>query len=391
MAPKPEWAEKDYYKDLGVSKTASEAEIKKAYRKLARENHPDSNPGNAAAEERFKAVAEAYDVVGDPEKRKEYDDFRRMASRGFGQAGGAGFPGGFRQAQEGFDFQDIFTQRGGGFSQEGPLGDIFGGIFNRGSGTRNTTAPPRGQDVETSIRISFREAARGTTIPVKLTGEVPCQTCHGSGAKSGQPQNCPTCQGTGFTSENRGAFGFSAPCKDCGGTGKKITDPCPDCNATGTQRKTRDITVRIPQGIRDGQKVRLAGQGEAGHNGAPAGDLFVTVHVDADPVFTRDGQDLELTVPVSFAEAALGGTVSVPTLDGRVTVKIPAGTPDGRVLRVRGKGVPRKTGAAGDLLVRVVVQVPPTLDVDATTALRTYAQAERDAGFDPRQGWAGNA
>lgn len=390
MAPKPEWAEKDYYKDLGVSKTATEAEIKKAYRKLARENHPDSNPGNTAAEERFKAVAEAYDVVGDPEKRKEYDDFRAMATRGFGQAGGAGFPGGFRSGQ-GFDFQDIFSSTSGGFSQEGSLGDIFGGLFNRGGGARHAATPPRGQDVETSISISFREAAKGTTIPLQLTGDVPCSACHGSGSKSGHSSTCASCNGSGFTNEQRGAFGFSAPCKECGGTGKTIADPCADCQATGTQRKTRSITVRIPAGVNDGQRVRLAGKGEAGHNGAPAGDLFVVVHVKADPVFTRDGNDLELSVPVSFAEAALGDTVSVPTLDGHVKLKIPAGTPDGRVLRIRGKGIQKRSGAAGDLLVKVAVKVPSKLDVNATTALRTYAQAERDSGFQPRAGWAGQA
>lgn len=390
MAPKPEWAEKDYYKDLGVSKTATEAEIKKAYRKLARENHPDSNPGNTAAEERFKAVAEAYDVVGDPEKRKEYDDFRAMAARGFGQAGGAGFPGGFRSGQN-FDFQDIFSQGSGRFGQESPLGDIFGGFFNRGSGARHAATPPRGQDVETSISISFREAAKGTTIPLQLTGDVPCATCHGSGSKSGHLSTCKACNGSGFTSEQRGAFGFSAPCNDCGGSGKAIQDPCPDCEATGTQRKSRSITVRIPAGVKDGQRVRLAGKGEAGQNGAPAGDLFVDVHVEADPVFTRDGNDLELSVPVSFAEAALGETVSVPTLDGHVKLKIPAGTPDGRVLRIRGKGIQKRSGATGDLLVKVAVKVPSKLDVNATTALRTYAQAERDSGFQPRAGWAGQA
>ncbi|APQ54971.1 Chaperone protein cofactor 1 [Corynebacterium pseudotuberculosis] len=395
MAVKNEWAEKDYYADLGVSSKATESEIKKAYRKLARENHPDSHPGDKAAEDRFKQVAEAYDVVGDDAKRKEYDEFKAMIAsggmRGFGQNGGAGFPGGFR-AQENFDFGDIFGNRsgsGGGFSQEGGLGDIFGGLFNRGGGARSTVRPTRGADVETQITLDFREAAKGTTIPVQLTGDAPCSTCHGSGSQSGAPTTCSHCNGTGFTSENRGAFGFSAPCKHCGGTGKEITDPCPDCNGTGTVRRTRSITVRIPVGVIDGQKVRLAGQGEAGPNGTPAGDLFVTVHVRNDKVFTRSGDDLEVTVPVSFAELALGDTVSVPTLDVPVRVRIPSGTPDGRVLRVRGKGVPKRDGTAGDLLVKVQVQVPKNLDAAQASGLRAYAQAEKDSGFDPRAGWAG--
>ncbi|MGZ7497498.1 molecular chaperone DnaJ [Corynebacterium sp. ZY180755] len=391
MAPKQEWAEKDYYKDLGVSKNASEADIKKAYRKLARENHPDSHPGDKAAEERFKKVAEAYDVLGEPAKRKEYDDFRAMISRGGfpgfgGQGGGAGFPGGFR-TQENFDFSDIF---GGGGHQDGGLGDIFGGIFNRGAGPSRPTRPTRGADVETHITLEFREAAKGTTIPIQLTGDAPCSTCHGSGSKSGKTSTCGTCSGTGFKSENRGAFGFSAPCTDCDGTGKKITDPCADCSGTGTVRRTRSITVRIPVGVIDGQKVRLAGQGEAGPNGAPAGDLFVNVQVKPDKVFTRDGDNLEVEVPVSFAELALGDTISVPTLDQAVRLKIPAGTPDGRVLRVRGRGIAKRNGKAGDLLVKVKATVPSSLDAAAMSALRAYAQAEKDSGFDPRAGWAGN-
>lgn len=389
MAAKNEWAEKDYYADLGVSSSATEAEIKKAYRKLARENHPDSHPGDAAAEERFKKVAEAYDVVGDETKRKEYDEFRSMiASGGFG---GAGFPGGFR-TQEGFDFDlgDIFGSGAGrGHAPQGGFGDIFGGIFNRGGGARNAARPTRGSDVETEIALEFREAAKGTTIPLQLTGDAPCHTCHGSGSRSGAPTTCTKCNGTGFTSENKGAFGFSAPCTQCGGTGKMISDPCPDCSGTGTQRRTRSITVRIPAGVVDGQKVRLAGQGEAGPNGLPAGDLYVTVHVKNDRVFTRSGDDLEVTVPVSYAELALGDTISVPTLDLPVRVRIPSGTPNGRVLRVRGKGVPKRGGSAGDLLVKVEVTVPSSLDAASASALRAYVQAERDAGFDPRAGWAG--
>ena len=229
---------------------------------------------------------------------------------------------------------------------------------------------------------------RGTTIPVELTGEAPCTTCHGSGSKDGKTHTCQTCSGSGFIRENSGAFGMARPCTNCGGTGEIIEDPCTTCGGTGTVRRTRSITVRIPAGVIDGQKVRLAGQGEAGPNGTPAGDLFVTVHVRGDEVFTRSGDDLEVTVPVAFSEVALGATITVPTLDNPVKVKVPAGTPNGRTLRVKGRGIPKRSGA-GDLMVTVEVKVPKDLDPSATSALRAYAQAEKDSGFDPRAGWAG--
>ncbi|MBG6122910.1 molecular chaperone DnaJ [Corynebacterium aquatimens] len=405
MAMQQEWADKDYYGDLGVTKKADAAEIKKAYRKLARKYHPDSNPGNQAAEDKFKRVSEAYAVLGDEAKRKEYDEFKSMMNSGgfmrFGGRGGSGFPGGFRSPGEdagagfdpgfsGFGESGFGAGQGGGFSAEGGLGDIFGGLFNRGGGAGGRSArPTRGADVETQITLSFREAAKGTTIPVELTGEAPCTDCHGSGSRSGKTSTCPDCHGTGFVNEQRGAFGMSRPCTRCGGSGTVIDDPCATCDGTGTVRRTRSITVRIPAGVIDGQKVRLAGQGEAGPNGTPAGDLFVVVTVEPDEVFSRSGDDLEVTVPVSYAELALGGAVTVPTLDKPVKVKIPAGTPNGRTLRVKGRGVTRKSGTPGDLLVTVEVKVPDNLDPTATSALRTYAQAEKDSGFDPRAGWAG--
>lgn len=382
-----EWAEKDYYADLGVSSSASQSEIKKAYRQLARDNHPDKRPGDKAAEERFKKAAEAYDVIGDEKKRKEYDELKAMLkSGGFGGfgTGGPGFPGGFQGSQ---GFEDIFRDRG--FAGDGGLGDIFGGLFNRGGHSRPSAAPTRGADVETAITLDFREAAKGTTLPIQLSGDAPCTDCHGSGSTSGNPSLCGDCNGTGYVSENKGAFGFSAPCKKCGGTGRVITDPCVTCSGTGTVRRTRSITVRIPAGVEDGQKVRLAGQGEAGPNGKPAGDLFVTVSVAADKVFTRTGDDLEIVVPVSFSELALGGTITVPTLDAPVKLKVPAGTPNGRVLRVRGRGVHRPSGTAGDLRVRLDVQIPQDMSPAEMSALRTFAQATNDAGYDPRAGWAG--
>ena len=384
-----EWIEKDFYKELGVSSDASADDIKKAYRKLARDLHPDANPGDTKAEERFKAVSEANAVLSDPAKKKEYDEARRLfASGGFGpgagySTGGGGFGGG------GFDLGDLFG--GGAAGGDGGLGDIFGGLFNRGGGrSASSTRPRRGSDVETEITLDFREAAQGVTVPLRLTSPSACTTCHGSGAKPGtSPRVCPRCNGTGVVSRNQGAFGFSEPCDDCRGTGSIIDEPCSDCHGNGVTNRTRTITVRVPSGVSDGQKIRLAGQGEAGLRGAPAGDLYVTVHVRPDTVFGRNGDDLTLVVPVSYGELVLGTTLSVPTLDGRVGVKVPAGTADGRILRVRGRGVPKRGGGAGDLLVTVKVAVPQKLDDPAIEALRTYLEAEKASGFDPRAGWAG--
>ncbi|MGO4617393.1 molecular chaperone DnaJ [Nocardia sp. 2YAB30] len=380
-----EWIEKDFYKELGVSSAASQDEIKKAYRKLARDLHPDANPGDTKAEERFKTVSEAHAVLSDPAKRKEYDDTRKLfAGGGYGRGGfspGAG--GGFSQE---FNIGDIF---GGVNAGEGGLGDLFGGLFNRG-GTRTASRPRRGADVETETTLGFREAAQGVTVPLRMTSPSPCTTCHGSGAKPGtSPRVCPICNGTGIVSRNQGAFGFSEPCDDCRGTGSIIDDPCADCRGSGIQNRTRTITVRIPPGVGDGQRIRLAGQGEAGLRGAPSGDLFVTVHVSQDKVFGRNGDDLTLVLPVSYSELVLGTTVSVPTLEGRVGVKVPPGTADGRILRVRGRGVPKRGGGAGDLLVTVKVAVPQKLDSDAIDAMKSYQEAEKASGFDPRAGWAG--
>ncbi|EGD24750.1 molecular chaperone DnaJ [Rhodococcus hoagii] len=384
-----EWIEKDFYKELGVSSDASADDIKKAYRKLARDLHPDANPGDTKAEERFKAVSEANAVLSDPAKKKEYDEARRLfASGGFGpgagySTGGGGFGGG------GFDINDLFG--GGAAGGDGGLGDIFGGLFNRGGGrSASSTRPRRGSDVETETTLDFREAAQGVTVPLRLTSPSACTTCHGSGAKPGtSPRVCPRCNGTGVVSRNQGAFGFSEPCDDCRGTGSIIDEPCSDCHGNGVTNRTRTITVRVPSGVSDGQKIRLAGQGEAGLRGAPSGDLYVTVHVRPDKVFGRNGDDLTLVVPVSYGELVLGTTLSVPTLDGRVGVKVPAGTADGRILRVRGRGVPKRGGGAGDLLVTVKVAVPQKLDDPAIEALRTYLEAEKASGFDPRAGWAG--
>jgi molecular chaperone DnaJ len=391
-----EWVEKDFYKELGVSPDASQDEIKRAYRKLARELHPDANRDDPRAAERFKAVSEAHSVLSDPTKRKEYDETRRLfaGGGGFGRRFGAGYGGanfgGFGMGGDGaeFNLSDLFDAAGqtGGST----IGDLFGGLFGRGAAPR-PSRPRRGNDLETEAELSFVEAAKGVAMPLRLTSPAPCTNCHGSGARPGtSPRVCPTCNGSGVISRNQGAFGFSEPCTDCRGSGSIIEHPCDQCKGTGVTTRTRTINVRIPPGVEDGQRIRLPGQGEAGLRGAPSGDLYVTVHVRPDPVFGREGDDLTVTVPVSFAELALGTTLSVPTLDGRVGVRVPKGTANGRILRVRGRGVPKRGGGSGDLLVTVQVAVPPNLDSAAKEALEAYAAAERASGFDPRAGWAGN-
>ncbi|MBB1020209.1 molecular chaperone DnaJ [Dietzia sp. E1] len=384
-----EWVEKDYYAELGVSKTASQDDIRKAYRKLARENHPDSNPGNAAAEDKFKRISEANDVIGDPAKRKEYDAFRAQVSSG-GFSGFTPGGGGYTTTSD-FDLNDLFG--GGGPGGAGGFSDLFGGLFNQargggGAGGRSRAQRPRGgQDVETALTLSFREAALGETVQIKLSSPSPCLTCHGSGARPGtSPKVCGTCHGAGVTQRNQGAFGFAEPCTDCGGTGSKIDDPCPECSGSGVTNRTRTINVKVPAGVQDGQRIRLSGQGEAGFRGAPSGDLYVTVTVQKDAVFDRDGSDLLVDLPVSYPELVRGAQVSVPTLTGRVTVKIPAGSRDGQILRVRGRGIASKTGT-GDLKVTLRVATPPAGMAEAELA--AYDDALRAAGFDPRSGWAG--
>ncbi|MGM1058813.1 molecular chaperone DnaJ [Saccharothrix sp. Mg75] len=374
-----DWIEKDFYRELGVSSDASADEIKKAYRKLARELHPDANPGDAKAEARFKAVSEAYGVLSDAAKRKQYDEARRLF------AGGGGFPGGFGTGGGGgFDVGDLFNRQQQAGGMGGGLGDLLGGLFNRrGGGTASATRPRRGEDVETDVRIDFTEAVRGATVPMRLASPATCGTCTGSGARPGtSPRTCTNCGGAGLVTRSQGAFAFSEPCADCRGTGRLIDDPCPECGGDGVSTKTRTLTIRIPAGVDDGQRIRLAGQGEPGRNNGPAGDLFVRVHVTPHPVFGRTGNDLTLTTPVTFPELALGTTLTVPTLDGKVTLKVPAGTASGRVLRAKGKGIARRDGQVGDLLITLQVAVPNNMDADAREALENYASAT--AQHDPR-------
>src|SRR3954451_6649808 len=383
-----EWVEKDFYKELGVSSEASADEIKRAYRKLARDLHPDTNSDPGAAE-RFKTVSEAHSVLSDPAKRKEYDETRRLfAGGGFGRGrfSGGNF-GGFASDGAEVNLNDLFDAAGqtGGAN----IGDLFGGLFGRGAQPR-PSRPRRGNDLETETELSFMEATKGVALPLRLTSPAPRPNCHGSGPRPGtSPKVCPNCNGSGVVSRNQGAFGFSEPCTECRGSGSIIEHPCSECQGTGVTTRTRTINVRIPPGVEDGQRIRLAGQGEAGLRGAPSGDLYVTVHVRADKVFGRDGDDLTVTVPVSFHELALGTTLSVPTLEGKVGVRVPKGTSDGRILRVRGRGVPKRDGGNGDLLVTVKAAPPPNVEGEAAEALEAYAKAERASGFDPRAGWAG--
>ena len=378
-----DWIEKDFYRELGVSSDASADEIKKAYRKLAREMHPDANPGDAKAEARFKAVSEANGILSDPAKRKQYDEARRLYGGGGGFGGGGFGSGGAR-----FDVNDLFNRAGGaGGAQQpgaGGLGDLLGGLFNRRGGTASSaTRPRRGEDVETDVRIDFTEAVKGATVPMRLSSPAACGTCGGSGAKPGTtPHTCVNCGGAGLVTRSQGAFAFSEPCPDCRGTGRVIDDPCPECGGDGVSTKTRTLTIRIPAGVDDGQRIRLAGQGEPGRNGGPTGDLFVRVHVNPHPLFGRSGNDLTLNVPVSFAELALGTTLTVPTLEGKVTLKVPAGTASGRILRAKGKGIEKRDGKTGDLLITLQVAVPNNMDAKAKEALEAYVAAT--AQHDPR-------
>ena len=366
-----DYVEKDYYAALGVPKDAPTADIKKAYRKLARDLHPDKNPGDKAAEERFKEVSEAYDVLSDDTKRREYDEARSLFGAGL-RGGRGGQPGGGFA----FDLGDLLGGHGG----SGGLGDVFGGLF--GGARTQGRGPRRGADVEAEVTLSFADAVRGVTVPLRLSTPGACETCHGSGAAPGtSPKACAACQGAGVTSRNQGGFAFAEPCRACRGSGRVVETPCPRCAGTGAATTERTLTVRVPAGVDDGQRIRLAGRGAPGERGGPAGDLLVLVHVTPHRLFRRKGHHLTLTLPVTYPEAALGADVSVPTLDGPVTLRLPPGTANGRTFRVKGRGVPHKS-ATGDLLVTVEVAVPQKLSADAREALEKYAAAAPD---DPRE------
>ena len=332
------------YETLGVPKNASQDEIKKAYRKLARENHPDRNPGDASAEARFKEVQAAYDVLKDPDKRKQYDQFGANGARP--GPGGGGFN---------FDFGDL-----------GDLGDLFGGLFGGGgrARTQQRERGQRGNDVEAHVNLAFDDSLKGVQVQVPVELETACSECHGSGARPGtSPRICPECNGRGVVSESQGLFALSQPCPRCRGNGTVIEDPCPKCHGSGRERRTKRYTVKIPAGAKDGTRIRLKGKGEAGYGGASAGDLYVVTHVEPSPIYERRGNDLLVTVPLSYPDAALGATVEVPTPEGAVSLKVPAGSEDGKLLRIRGRGAPKLSGGGkGDVLARLKLEVPKRLN-----------------------------
>jgi molecular chaperone DnaJ len=364
-----EWFEKDYYAVLGVPKNASTAEIKKAYRKLAQQHHPDAKQGDPAAEERFKEVSAAYGVLGDADKRKAYDRVREMGTSGFGPGfGGAGasggWPGGVRYEQVNVD----------------DLTDLFGGLFGGGGrpGGRRSGVR-RGADLETQATVTFEDAMAGTTVPVRIDGPAVCSRCRGSGAEPGtSPVTCPGCGGRGEIAENQGFFSMSRPCPRCGGAGRIVETPCASCGGSGAERRTRTLSVKVPAGVRDGARIRIAGKGEPGVAGGPPGDLYVKVAVKAHALFGRRGDDLTLDVPITYPEAALGANVRVPTLNGPVTLKIPAGTPSGKTFRMKGRGAPRK-GGHGDLLAKVHVDVPSKLSREEKDLLAQLREASTDS------------
>jgi molecular chaperone DnaJ len=373
MAPQREWFEKDYYKILGVSDTATQKEITRAYRKLARETHPDANPGK---EDRFKEISAAYDVIGDEARRKEYDEVRKLGpvGGGFGGAGRPGGGGGTGGFPGGFRVDDL-----------GDLGDLFGGLFNRGQRGRGSAGgagrsrgpgPQRGTDLEAELHMAFEDAVRGITTSINITSEAPCSTCGGNGAAPGTtPSVCAQCGGRGVLDDNQGMFSFSSPCPACSGQGMVIENPCSTCRGSGTEHRPRSVKVRIPPGVDDGQRIRLKGRGGPGRNGGPAGDLYVVVRLEPHAIFGRSGDNLTVSVPVTFPEAALGADIAVPTLDGSpVTLRVPPGTRSGRTFRVKGRGVPKAKGA-GDLLVTVEVAVPSKMTAAERKAVEALADA----------------
>jgi molecular chaperone DnaJ len=370
--PQREWFEKDYYKVLGVPEEATDKDIRRAYRKLAKEHHPDSNPGH---EDRFKEISAAYDVLSDAEKRTAYDEVRRLGPMAGGFGPGPGGPGA-GAGPGGFTFStDDLGDMGG-------LGDLFGNLFGGGGGRQRgqRVGPRRGDDLETELHLSFLDAVNGVTTTVNLASEMACHTCRGSGAAPGTtPVVCPQCGGRGAVEDNQGPFSFSRACPRCSGRGTIVESPCPTCRGTGVERRPRQVKVRIPAGVDDGQRIRLKGRGGAGRNGGPPGDLYVVVHVAPHELFNRKGKDLLLTVPVTFPEAALGAEIKVPTLDGGpVTLRIPAGTRSGRTFRVKGRGVPVSKGA-GDLLVTTEVAVPAKLTAEQREAVEALAETTTES------------
>ena len=360
----------DPYKILGVGKNASEDEIKKAYRKLARQYHPDRNPGDTKAEDRFKEISQAYDVLSDPEKRKAFD-------RGASPLGGFNMPGGFDPGSFAGGFGDILSNLFGGASG----GAAAGG--GRAGNARGRTREAKGRDLETEVSLSFDQAVKGAQVPLAVPTSRPCETCHGSGARPGtSPKVCPVCQGRGVESESQGIFSISQPCSNCHGAGTIIEDPCPTCGGSGAQRTVHRLRVNIPAGVRDGSRIRLAGKGEPGMNGAPPGDLYVITRVSESPVFKRSGDNLEVEVPLTIPEAIRGAVIEVPTLNGSKRLRVPRGTRHGTVQRLRSEGPQRPNGKGrGDIHYRFVIEVPESLSPEQTEAVDKLSEVMEG---DPR-------
>jgi molecular chaperone DnaJ len=355
----------DYYKILAVGKNASDEEIKKSYRKLARQYHPDRNPGDKKAEERFKEISQAHDILSDPEKRKAYD-------RGQGPLGAFGAGGFDPGAFSGGGFGDILSNLfgGGGGGTAGRAGGARGRTGQARTGAGRTAQTP-GRDLETEVALSFDQAVHGAQVPLSVPTSQPCPTCHGTGAKPGTtPKVCPVCEGRGLESQSQGIFSISQPCSNCGGTGTVIEDPCPTCAGTGAQRSVRRLRVNVPAGVHDGSRIRLAGKGEAGARGAPPGDLYVITRVQESPVFKTAGENLEVEVPLTIPEAVRGAVVEVPTLNGTKRLRVAPGTKHGTVQRLRGEGPPRAGGKGrGDIHYRFVIEVPEKLSPEQDEAI----------------------
>lgn len=357
-------AKRDYYEVLGVEKGATEQELKKAYRRVAMKCHPDRNPGDKEAEEKFKEASEAYEILSDANKRAAYDQYGHAGVDGqSGMGGGAGFG----------NFSDIF-------------GDVFGDIFGGGRGG-GRGGPSRGADLRYTLELSLEDAVKGTTVKIKVPTLVACDPCDGTGAKPGsKPTNCTTCGGIGQVRMQQGFFSVQQTCPNCRGKGTIISDPCKSCHGQGRVEETKTLSVKVPPGVDTGDRIRLAGEGEAGMSGGPTGDLYVQVSVKEHEIFERDGKNLYCEVPIGFVEAALGGELEVPTLDGRVKLKVPAETQTGKLFRLRGKGVmPIRGGSAGDLLCRVVVETPVNLSSKQKELLEQFQQSMSGNKNSPRQ------